>query len=41
MRKYCKTSREYFDFINKIKDNYNIISVRLTRKYVVIDYKGV
>ena len=39
MKKYLKTSKEYFDWINKYKDVYNIIKVYITRKYVVIEYE--
>ena len=39
MKKYIKTSKEYFDWINKYKDVYNIIKVYITRKYVVIEYE--
>lgn len=39
MKRYIKTSKEYFDWINKYKDAYNIIKVYITRKYVVIEYE--
>jgi hypothetical protein len=39
MKKYLKTSKEYFDWIDKYKDVYNIIKVYITKKYVVIEYE--
>lgn len=38
MKKYIKTSREYFKWINKYKEKYTINKVYLTRKYVVVEY---
>lgn len=38
MKKYIKTSRDYFNWINKYKDKYKIIKVYLTKKYVVVEY---
>lgn len=39
MRKYLKTNKEYFDWINKYKEMYIINKVYITRKYIVIDYE--
>ena len=39
MKKYIKTSKEYFNWINKYKDVYTINKVYITRKYVVIEYE--
>lgn len=39
MKKYIKTNKEYFDWINKYKDVYTINKVYLTRKYVVVEYE--
>ena len=39
MRKYLKTNEDYFNWMNKYKDVYNIIKVYITRKYVVIEYE--
>lgn len=37
--KKIKTNEEYFNWINKYKDIYNIIRVYITRKYVVVEYE--
>ena len=38
MKKYIKTFREYFKWLNKYKEKYTINKVYLTRKYVVVEY---
>lgn len=39
MKKYIRSNEEYFNWINKYKDIYNIIRVYITRKYVVVEYE--
>lgn len=39
MKKYIRSNKEYFEWINKYKDVYNIIRVYITRKYVVVEYE--
>lgn len=39
MKKYIKNSRGYFDFINKYKDKYNIISVKPLKNSIKVEYE--
>lgn len=39
MKKYIRSNQEYFNWINKYKDVYNIIKVYITKKYVVVEYE--
>lgn len=39
MKKYIKDSRGYFEFINKYKELYNIISVKPLKNSIKIEYE--
>ena len=39
MKKYIKDSRGYFEFINKYKDKYNIISVKPLKNNIKVEYE--
>lgn len=39
MKKYIKNSRGYFDFINKYKDTYEIITVKPLKNSIKVEYE--
>lgn len=39
MKKYIKDSRGYFEFINRYKEKYNIISVKLLKNSIKVEYE--
>jgi len=39
MKKYIKDSRGYFEFINKYKEKYNILSVKPLKNSIKVEYE--
>lgn len=39
MKKYIKDSRGYFEFINRYKEKYNIISVKPLKNCIKVEYE--
>ena len=39
MVKIFNESREYFDFINKYKEKYNILKVKCLKKSIKVEYE--
>lgn len=39
MIKYFYTSKEYFDFVNKYKEKYDIIKVKCLKKSIKVEYE--
>ena len=39
MKKYIKTNNDYFEFINKNKEKYEVLNVKILKNSIKVEYE--